>query len=219
MVHREARLRDPRAPRSLDYGGTEDGEHRVPLVRGLLPDRAREQWDLVYDERCEARGSRRAEARRRVHHPDDEGGLGHLRDVQRPGRKRVLPDRGVAAIYLTCESRSRMNPAVRAARAMIEIIGFTPGAVGTRLPSPIQRSGTSCDSPVGFAAEVFGLAPPRAEPIGWAENRATPFSRIPRRPSRSMKASNSAPRIGELPSPTEHSRRCSDPIRSAPAAR
>src|SRR2546425_5072248 len=98
MVHGEARLRDPRAPRSLDYGGTEDGEHRVPLVRGLLPDRAREQWDLVYDERCEERGSRPPEARRRVHHPDDEGGLGHLRDVQGPGRERVLLDRGVAAV-------------------------------------------------------------------------------------------------------------------------
>src|SRR6058998_1006394 len=67
-----------------------------------------------------------------------------------------------------------MNPAVRAARAMIEIIGFTPGAVGNRLPSPIHRFGTSCDSPVGFAAEVFGSVPALAEPIGWAENRATP---------------------------------------------
>src|SRR5881409_1933820 len=42
--------------------------------------------------------SRPPEARRRVHHPDDEGGLGHLRDVQGPGRERVLPDRGVAAV-------------------------------------------------------------------------------------------------------------------------
>src|SRR5712691_8896546 len=72
-----------------------------------------------------------------------------------------------------------MNPAVRAARAMIEIIGFTPGAVGSRLPSPIQRFRTSCDSPVGFAAEVFGLAPARAEPIGWAENGVALFSAHP----------------------------------------
>ena len=48
----------------------------------------------------------------------------------------------------------------------MEIIGFTPGAVGKRLPSPIQRFRTSCDSPVGFAAEVFGLVPALAEPIG-----------------------------------------------------
>src|SRR5207244_1578747 len=112
-----------------------------------------------------------------------------------------------------------MNRAVRAARAMIEIIGFTPGAVGKRLPSPIHRFRTSCDSPVGFAADVRGSVPALAEPIGWAENKATPFSRMPRRPMRSMKASNSAPRIGSLPSPTEHSRRCRDPMRRAPAAR
>src|SRR2546422_1232350 len=72
MVHGEARLRDPRAPRSLDHGGTEDGEHRVSLVRGLLPPRAREQRYLVHDERCEEGRSRAPEARCRVHHPDDE---------------------------------------------------------------------------------------------------------------------------------------------------
>src|SRR5256885_5548686 len=52
-----------------------------------------------------------------------------------------------------------------------------------------------CDSPVGFAADVLGSVPALAEPIGWAENKATPFSRMPRRPMRSMKVSNSAPRI------------------------
>ena len=59
-----------------------------------------------------------------------------------------------------------MNPAVRRATAMIDIMGFTPGAVGRMLPSPIHRFRTSWDSPVGFAAEVFGSRPTRAEPIG-----------------------------------------------------
>ena len=49
---------------------------------------------------------------------------------------------------------------------MIDIMGFTPGAVGRMLPSPIHRLRTSWDSPVGFAAEVFGSNPARAEPIG-----------------------------------------------------
>ena len=57
-----------------------------------------------------------------------------------------------------------MNPAVRAARAMIEIIGFTPGAVGNRLPSPTHRFPTSCDSPVGIAAEIFGSVPALTQP-------------------------------------------------------
>src|SRR5437870_12621872 len=112
-----------------------------------------------------------------------------------------------------------MNPAVRAARAMIEIIGFTPGAVGKRLPSPIHRFRTSCDSPVGFAADVLGTAHALAEPIGWAEDKATPFSRLARRTKQSLQASNSSPRLGPLPSPTPHPRRCNDPIRKAPASR
>ena len=38
------------------------------------------------------RGSGPAETRRRVHDPDDERGLGDLRDVQGSGRERVLSD-------------------------------------------------------------------------------------------------------------------------------
>src|SRR2546428_13845374 len=33
MVHREARVRDPRSPRPLDHRRTEEGEHRVAPMR------------------------------------------------------------------------------------------------------------------------------------------------------------------------------------------
>src|SRR3989441_2820700 len=195
VVHGEARLRNPGPSGPLDHGGPEEREHGLSPVRGILSPGTGELRDLLrVEERQEGRRGV-AQARRPVHDPDDEGRLGHLRDVQGSRRKRVLAHRGVAA------SRSWTNPAVRAARAMMEIIGFTPGAVGSRLPSPIHRFRTSWHSPVGPAADVLGSSPALAEPIGWAENRAIPFSWMPRRPNESTKPSNSAPRIGDVPSP------------------
>src|SRR5256712_10280147 len=162
----------------MDHIGTEEGEQGLSPVRGILSAGTGELRDLLrLEERQEGRGGV-AQAWRPVHDADDEGRLGHVRDVQGSRRKRVLAHRGVAA------SRSWTNPVVRAARAMIEIIGFTPGVVGKRLPSPIHRFPTSWHSPVGPAADVLRSSPARAEPIGCAENRPTAFSRTPRVPTR-----------------------------------
>lgn len=56
-------------------------------------------------------------------------------------------------------------PAVRCASAMIETIGFTPGAVGNALASPIQTPETSCSSPRPSATDVSGSDPIRHAPI------------------------------------------------------
>jgi hypothetical protein len=58
-----------------------------------------------------------------------------------------------------------MLAAVRCASDMIEIIGFTPGAVGNAEPSPIQTPFVSCSSPRPSATESAGSEPIRQDPI------------------------------------------------------
>ena len=48
---------------------------------------------------------------------------------------------------------------------MIEIIGFTPGAVGNADASPIQTPFMSCSSPRPSATDVAGSLPIRQAPI------------------------------------------------------
>src|SRR6266567_6040024 len=104
VVHGEARVRDPGAPGPLDHGRAEEGELRLPPVRRLLPAGTGEHRDLLHDEGRQEGGGVPSQARRAVHDADDEGRLGHLRDVQGPGRERVLHRRGVSE-PLSNESR------------------------------------------------------------------------------------------------------------------
>src|SRR5712692_11088844 len=48
MVSGEARLRNPRAPRPLDHGRSEEGERGLPPLRGILRARARKLGGLLH---------------------------------------------------------------------------------------------------------------------------------------------------------------------------
>src|SRR5713226_10237107 len=57
VVHREARVRDPRSPRPLDHRGTEEGEHRIPPVRRPPSAGTGELRDLLRREGRQAGGA------------------------------------------------------------------------------------------------------------------------------------------------------------------
>ena len=80
------------------------------------------------------------------------------------------PLTGPAAAYRTRASsyepdEPSISPAVRCASDMIEIIGFTPGAVGKAEASPIHTPETSCSSPRPSATDEVGSDPIRHDPI------------------------------------------------------
>src|SRR5205823_3016239 len=109
--------------------------------RRVLSAGAGEHRDLLHDDRRKERGSGPSETRRRVHDPDDERGLGDLRDVQGSGRERVLSDRGVKPVAQLMRLGSiieswRWNRTVRGLRWNAVL----PPRSGSPRPPPWSRS-------------------------------------------------------------------------------
>src|SRR5919204_1315589 len=134
VVPGETRLRDPGPPGPLDHGGPEEGEPHLPPVRRVLRPGTGEHGDLLHREGREEGGSGPPEARRRLHDADDEGRLGHLRDVQGPRRERVLHPRGMRTAQGSCRLAS-----VRTGRRWTRRAPGSPWSVASRVPSASRR--------------------------------------------------------------------------------